>query len=128
MKPHANVDFDITTFPLPLDAVTIGDMRRVESGVFRLLASSNPTFPDVELLTAIGMETVLAERAFARARGTADPYPIQSLEYLRSCLAETYVKYGICPGPHEAHELVRSLEARAGDRASRMPGSISRQR
>ncbi len=110
---------NLSIIALPTDAITLGTIRRMQPNVFSVTIGKDRRIADCDALSTQYFEIKLAEKAFARASGRADPHPsdLASRESIADVLEEAYLQYGLASGPASARELIRAIERDAAAQA-----------
>lgn len=125
MPPAEVPQCDMSAIAFPTDAISLGEMRRRDPQLFTRQALRDDVVSDSEVLCILGIEMKIAEKAFARGLGRADPYPRP--EDQRDVLAEelnwAYCEFGLSTGMQATRELLRQVEAAAEAQADRIRGN-----
>lgn len=104
----------------PADAITIGQMRRIEPDLFAANALGGYA-GGAEALSLHCWEQVIAEKAFAVACSLADPFPEAERGEIVAIIDHGYQSYGISSGARQSLELVRDIERSAASQARTPP-------
>jgi hypothetical protein len=122
LKDRSLADLDMSSVRFPSDAVTMGRLRQLrpevfdhgcESGIYLqplfFMEPELPTHARDTLGDLLYQERYVVAAAYAKAEGIAPP----DLDFinLRDLLKQNYIELKLAAGPHEAEELVRSIEA-----------------
>jgi hypothetical protein len=118
---------DFTRIEFPTDKLTIKDLRKTDPEAFDVEPAKKPGRPDhlwprplhrmsldTLLAATLDSERILAEMAFKTALG--QPVKITGMgdrEVIFENLGSDYVSLGVAGGEHEAHEMLRGIEAQA---------------
>jgi hypothetical protein len=109
----SNPGLDLLEIQFPSDAVTFGQMRKLQPDLFTPEGLVSGRVGDIVLLSAMYSEHQLAETAFAAALGLQDPHSQFDRRDLILCLNSDYLKYGISTGLQQTYQLVRDFERAA---------------
>lgn len=104
---------DVTKIDFPSDKVTVGQMRRLQPESFTQANFVKLRGDEIPIVSAMCLEEMLAQKAYASAAGLPDPYPDDDrLESIR-WLYDEYAQYGLSSGVKHTRELVRGFEKAA---------------
>lgn len=115
--PARTPRLDPATMTFPTDRITLGAMRCNEPGLLDSRSTRPGHLAANEAFAAHALELLLAERAFAAARGGPEPDAGFTRTEIIALLDGTYQKFGLSHGFHATSQLVRDLEASAAAQA-----------
>lgn len=106
-----DVPKDVSSIAFPSDAITLGQMRKQEPGLFTDNALQSTKLLDCDAVATHWWERVLAENAIARAAGRSLPHPdVDRTHVVNDLLHEAYEMYGLSKGIHETGQMVQRFE------------------
>jgi hypothetical protein len=110
---------DFTSIPFPTDQLTIGDMRKEDPDLFHGgYDSLSAPASHINALATCHIEHKLACRAYVKALGQSDPYPLHPRQDDVDALVDSYRKYGLSRGKNESLQLIERIESAARSQAS----------
>ncbi|MFO0831534.1 MAG: hypothetical protein U0637_06795 [Phycisphaerales bacterium] len=115
--PAPKPRLDPATMTFPTDRITLGAVRRNEPGLLDSRSTKPGHLAANEAFAAHGLELLLAEKAFAAARGDPDPDANFTRTEIIALLDGTYQKFGLSAGIHTTGQLARDLETAAAVQA-----------
>ncbi len=104
---------DLTRVIFPMDGVTLGAMRKADSGEWSHGRLSEMGATDFGAIATHYWEQRLALKSFARTLRAPDPVPGWDRSTIVGLLHDAYMRYGLSSGPKQSVELVRRIEAQA---------------
>jgi hypothetical protein len=119
---------DLYAIQFPSDKVTLGQARKIDrelNGVGDFSSSrrlNNAHAIDILAMIPLTYELELAEKAYAKALGLADPSPLSTRAELVSALRDQWEQYGISSGPQQSTQFIRDIERDAKRQAEQHLG------
>jgi hypothetical protein len=114
--------FDPTGIKFPSDAITLGQMRAREPGLFRPPALDRLGATGIDAIATHRWELRLAEKAFAEVLGLPNPIPNDDRRSVVEMLNRAYKLFGVSSGIQQTWQLVRDFESAAAEQARGIAG------